>query len=1214
MPSSPHDPNLGPGGVRTFLANVLPEAVLTDAAVNPAYEPLLLMQTRHVIAAFAFANCDVRQSYEALYAGFKNYYVEQRGEWDTLDLAFVFCVQPSVPQLHQFCSYVETDVLFCRKFVVPLAAPLGASLAGLPFLPLTPVRGQSLRPPSAQTFLQQCSVPAVLAEFLVVKQKRSPEGIVEDCTSGKFGEPRQLTPVANAPVVQTERAMEPVRLETVAIRNFRAYRKPQTFEIGADVTVLYGANGFGKTSFFDAVDFAVTGGIGRIKSRSGANFAKTAQHLDSRFEESVVSLSFRCNGAVRKVTRSVNERKRALLDGRHTGRKAVLAELTGSNIPATDRVENLVSLFRASHLFSQERQELTKDFQDDCRLSAQIVSRMLAFEDYANAVSKAAKVREVVEATIADANGEIRELSEQIAAARKELERLGQTAKAHTNVEALDGEIDALRAKLVAPGVAVTPQKPDAAMVRGWRATLESRHAESQSASGRLSVLAEEVAGLPRTRAKLASVQQELAQKEQALNVTEENGTAAELVLQRAEQRLAEMTAMWAAAEARAALLEWVRIAKPAYAQLIEKQRTLGDELQRATDALAQHRAAEEKSAGDLRTRETVAAQVAEKLKAHRAELAAVQGLQASVVPWQANRTRLIAVLQSEEVELNSLESLRAEEREFSLQVTAVAAEEARLSRQIAEADKSQSELRTLVSQLHGHVRTGTCPLCGEDHGSKEQLLRRIQQHVAADAASGARVDLIGVRERAKQLAERVAADKQKQQAVDAQLVFLKKERTRLEAEIGQFASAAAKLGFAIEAAGPGPVEQLQARINRLQRDMADVDQQNQEAVVAIGAARSAIANANDLVAAKNAEVTDRRRALARLQEESNSLRADPRLTRISLDIEPAQLATLERLNSEHFSGFKAEAAKAEAEVAKKKPEVSALRQEATSLRAQLPALRGKLANLQKTVTQITARLEEAKLPADASEETLLALIAAQSRVQAQLVALRDSAASLELAIDAATTAAALTTLLQNVRNKEKAVTHAAGKRDRHQPWMKYFEEVSRLVLSQRDKAIANFTREYGPRTSVIQRRLRSVYGFDEIELRSRESTISVRVKRHGEELRPTDYFSQSQQQALMLALFLTACSSQTWSAFSPIFLDDPVTHFDDLNTYAFLDLLVGLLESEFGKRQFIISTCEERLFQLARQKFRHLGARAKFYQFTALGADGPTVRDVLSP
>jgi exonuclease SbcC len=75
--------------------------------------------------------------------------------------------------------------------------------------------------------------------------------------------------------------------------------------------------------------------------------------------------------------------------------------------------------------------------------------------------------------------------------------------------------------------------------------------------------------------------------------------------------------------------------------------------------------------------------------------------------------------------------------------------------------------------------------------------------------------------------------------------------------------------------------------------------------------------------------------------------------------------------------------------------------------------------------------------------------------------------------------------------------------------------------------------------------------------------------------------------------------------------MDDPVTHFDDLNTYAFLDLIVGFVESEPGNRQFIISTCDERFLQLARQKFRHLGERSTFYKFSAIGADGPVVEEI---
>ena len=75
--------------------------------------------------------------------------------------------------------------------------------------------------------------------------------------------------------------------------------------------------------------------------------------------------------------------------------------------------------------------------------------------------------------------------------------------------------------------------------------------------------------------------------------------------------------------------------------------------------------------------------------------------------------------------------------------------------------------------------------------------------------------------------------------------------------------------------------------------------------------------------------------------------------------------------------------------------------------------------------------------------------------------------------------------------------------------------------------------------------------------------------------------------------------------------MDDPVTHFDDLNTYAFLDLILGLTGETTPGRQFVISTCDEKFLQLARRKFRRLGDRARFYRFSAIGEDGPVVKEM---
>ena len=629
MPSSPHNPRLGAAVLRTYLRNALPDSRLSDGAVDSAYEPLLLLQATHTLAGFALSNGDMRKSYEALYGSFKKYCAEQQEHLDALDLAFVFCVQSGVPDLDSFCSNVETNVYFCRKFVVELAQPLGSALARLPFLPLTPLYGKTLRPPSAQTFLQQSGVPAVLAHYLVVPGERSPERIVEDCMSSTFGEPRLSKPIPAESSPHGDGTAASVQLETLSIENFRAYRKRQTFDVGADVTVLYGPNGFGKTSFFDAIDFGATGGIGRIESLRDANFVKTVQHLDSTTEDGVVSLSFRRDGAARKVTRTIRNRNHPSLDGHPSDRKAVLAELTGGGIPGADRIANFVSLFRATHLFSQEQQELTKHFQTDCELPGEIVARMLAYEDYANAISKTSRVRGVLKTAVNGAASEIKELGDEIAEAQRELDRLKKTEGAQATPPALDRTIADLRKKLTGLGLIAPPGTPDLSMIRGWRASLISLHAESQGRSKRLTDIVAEVTGLPAMQLNLRTLERDIAEADNRLGESERNLHAAEVAKQSAEQRLAVVNAKSAELQKDTDTLEWIRDSKPVYSQLTEQLTSLSVDLSLATDSLAGERAALATGTAEARAQSRSDALMSNDLQAKRA----LWGIHVSGVP-----------------------------------------------------------------------------------------------------------------------------------------------------------------------------------------------------------------------------------------------------------------------------------------------------------------------------------------------------------------------------------------------------------------------------------------------------------------------------------------------------------------------------------------------------------------------------------------------------
>lgn len=145
---------------------------------------------------------------------------------------------------------------------------------------------------------------------------------------------------------------------------------------------------------------------------------------------------------------------------------------------------------------------------------------------------------------------------------------------------------------------------------------------------------------------------------------------------------------------------------------------------------------------------------------------------------------------------------------------------------------------------------------------------------------------------------------------------------------------------------------------------------------------------------------------------------------------------------------------------------------------------------------------------------------------------------------------------------------------------------------------------------TLIQQRLRSVYGFGGVHLEAQGGEAKVRVewRQKSVHVAPTDFFSNSQKQILMLSIFLAGGLRQNWSGFAPVLLDDPVTHFDDLNAYGFVELIRGIISTSPKEWQFLISTCEQRLFGLMQEKFSKLDSVAIFYEFMGLTDKGPII------
>lgn len=1193
-----------PSALQHTLTELVPDAELSEAVLAGACLPVILMESRHSVHAFAVGN---ESEYLELYEAFKKHFFDRAPEWTAKDVSFIFCIPLGEDVSEGFPSKVEVDVYFCRKYVVKFGTDLKASLARLPFLPLAPISGGPMRPPSAKTLLRQRSMVTELANSLI-EPGTSAAAILENCLSGKHGvanviEKRSL----ESSIKVTGEQREQATLKSISIENFRAYRKKKEFELGSAITVLYGPNGFGKTSFFDAVDFVVTGGVGRLDKASGG-LSKVAKHLDSQDEPTQITLKFESSGREHVIVRNLSAPNDATLDGKVASRKVILNSLTGGTAGTTDRVDNLVSLFRATHLFSQDRQVLTQEVAARCELPADIVSRMLAFDDYVNGIKKVNEVLRLAKLERVRSVERAKTARSSIRTDAAELQRLEGILSSASSEGALTERYEELVASITDGGF--DSAASGVRDTRGLRAQLEAASAEAGKRRAQIERCFEHVANVKLEREQLLPLQ---SQAEQArlvveqvdLAVRESSGNAASAANEAASKKSGEDEAKnlrdW---------LLWAVSVYPDYSRLTAEVQTQSNRLSSVSETALRHREAlsqAEVRSGEaeasLRTKNKAVADAA-------AKRSVMQRAEAILEVTQFSFSRLAELQKNESQKSSDLEELR---QRLSVPSAALAAQGAvvtGIEQQLKDAKKDADKLKSLVAELRAHIKGSECLLCGHDHGSQQELLAAVDSRgEQADIVMRMSESFVTAREKFRELESQVQTYKATLAVAEDLAKKALGEKDVYSKQLAEANLVFSSVGLSIdEALGSNSLLELSAQSlgeERLAQEVANSARATLEEL------KSQVHTAQQVYESAESE----RKSIIRLIEDSkqrlNELLAEAQTGGVnlangaealqhSLEEREFRLAVASAVSNESVATL--ESARAAQKVLESQARAA---KEAQQL--SLRAVQHIRALMQFRIGELSA----AGLEDDATEVQVANMLQAVQARELAALAFRDRVAELEVATDTAATSAAFQSIRARIDANERDAKKAEAQFELLEPWIKYFEGVSGLLSGQQALATEHFTTDYGPRTEMIQQRLRPVYGFDGVAVTSKDSAIQIHIRRNGENLRPTDFFSQSQIQTLVLGLFLTACSSQTWSGFSSIMMDDPVTHFDNLNTYALLDLILGLQSTSDGGRQFVISTCDEKLLQLARHKFRHLGSAAKFYRFSAIGAEGPMVAEL---
>jgi exonuclease SbcC len=1206
--------------LRRVLDTIMASRLHEFQAVSDTPEPLLLLITPEDVIGFVILGDDsLIDAYAGVYNRFKREYRDRHAGWQRKTLSLVICRLTINLSRDAFFNAIEADIYFCRKYVVAFGATdeeIRGGLLRLPFLPLPTQRPKGLaRPPSAQSLLQEIGFSRLAAERIVRTGQYSASSIVNDLMADAYEIPSSRMPAKNHEIKDSKPPLACRRIRSIEISAFRAYKSQVTFDLDAEVVVLYGQNGLGKTSFFDAIDFACTGRIGRLQGRSktsGKRIKEIARNLDASDQDTYVALQVDENAGTRLV-RQAADWNFAHIGKQICDRKAVLSWLTAASwseeIP---RIENLEKLFRATHLFSQDNQELLQKFLTESLLPYDLVTRMFSLEDYASGIKKCDEVLSLLDDRLKEPLEKQREAMSQREEAEQELRRLGQNKTGPIESFALRKLATEANKKLArALRCSELHNLEDPAQLRDQRiiltSTIESTRAQKEQAT----VLARKWPEIQALRANFIA----LTSKANALTTQKSDLYSRKTLLEKDVVRLqAKSGQILAALSDNAREMSAIHLFVTA-----QQESTALDRRMASATAKAEHL---ESACSNLKQEIATIVQKIREATANREEwrkretsgesqLYTYRELLDGAPKWQTDCESLTnARLQVEERQSRLL-VLDRELQEKRGQLQSLAADLDTAEADLARISKGHTTFIRLLDDLAGHVSSPCCPTCGAKYESQDALLNRIQtQKEIRPAGLQAKADICqALSKAASELNEKTQKLTLEHKLESAAFQQLRDRVEDLDRSVSVFRNKLQDCGLSFQGTNVEiPLQQAESVTARLMAE-AHIQAEISERELAQATDRKRVLDARmkgvveDILANKKecGEI-----ALARAE-------VGLRIAQSPIGIAIADKSVSRRQDELRNLADGLSKKCHSAQDAMRKAELGSQQvcRDLEAVVAELETIKHSLSEHQNVISCYEMDLIALGLPTTSQAE-VIAERGAQLEAQCvELVAALDKIHFLETAIDAGTRSIRVSELKQRIAAATNVINKCADQIGRNKKGHEIFGSLRGLMDGERGNAVSRYISTYGPLASILQGRLRSVYGFGDIRLLEHSGDVHVEVCRYDTWKKPTDYFSHSQIQILMLSLFLAGRLTQTWSGFAPILLDDPVTHFDDLNAYSLVELIRGLVEDQPGSRQFIISTCEDRLFSLLQSKLAYLKNRAIFYHFTSIGSAGPVVKRV---
>lgn len=1178
---------------------------------------IIIYRVRQNIVGFSEIIKDAENSFNKAFQEFKEIYTNHFSKWFNYEPILILYKTGETDISEELCDKIELNPYFCRKFVIDLTKDLKNEIRRLPFVPLKPENIVGLkRPKTAKTFLANHQINSKLSEYITIPYKRSEKGITEECFQSKLGEPIWHKKEINEYFPLDYENKTKIRLKKIIINNFRAYQGRHEFDLDADLIVLFGPNGFGKTSFFDAIDFACTGGVTRLDKRFGQKVDRllnSLKHLDSKIDDSSINVKASIENREIEFTRSVKNRTEVYIDSINNDRKNILMLLTGLSKDSSDlRVENLINLFRATHIFGQDSQSLTYGFKETSKLPEDTVSRMLALQDYIEGINKLKKIFEELNKQIKEAEQEIFHLKGSSISKKTEIRKIKNTVKILENPE----KINMLGKTLIKKTINQlnipfqTNNEVSVDTFRDLRGIIELRINEINKNLDEIYWLEERLPEFLDLKNKLDNTIKKLASERELLLQLNNDYSSKQKILEETENNYNNMLLKEKSYFIIKENLEWLLQIQSVYKKIKESIESDNNNLQEAQKKLIEKDNKIKKTESSLNYFKENINIISDKIQSIELNEAKLKDIKNNLYIWEKSLDRKIEV-EEHNHEINQyLNKIRNDILSIKHKLKLEAKVQCKLEENYKESQKSQSELLTILDSVEEHIITNVCPVCGTFHNSREDLIRKLKiQKNNQSVETKKSFEMLQKSEIKIENLKKVIFDLE----FKLELHLKKVKENDLELEdltkvIKKYVEEASMLELPkfpenIDSIIDSKIKDLNLQKSSKNEELSKmkIEFQNENKLY------SGYMNNKKILTGKIQELNSK---LFLNQDIRKKIEKDAFIRQVSLgvDTEEIKKRILELDNS--LKDFSFQIKNSQNILNTLKITLNNQIGKKQKLESKIAEIQSEIQKNKKYIEEIKMKLKRLNFNEDIELDRVEYFKENFNKKLLQSSVLRDEITNFTIALDNIQLSANLIKITNDLEKITKQIKDSKNKLAKKNQWLSFFQIIYKELELLRSKTIIEYIDKYGPLTSTIQRRLRSVYGFGNIKLKQEKGEISIKVERKNSgDIIPSDYFSESQVQIVMLSLFLSANLTQTWSSFVPILLDDPVTHFDDLNAYSLLELIRGLLLESDKKYQFIISTCEERLYRLMYQKFSKINKKVIFYTFESIGKDGPKIK-----